>query len=64
MDSRRKSELDEPSELSDIEVEACCNELGGFPSDGNEGKGILHSGRVIMPITASRYTGLSVPDID
>ena len=29
----------------------------------DENGGILHSGLVIIPVRASRYVGLSVPDI-
>lgn len=66
MDSTRKSDPEEPdpSDVSDTEVDAYFNESAGPPFCCAVGNGIRHSGRVIMPTTASRKTGLSVPDID
>lgn len=70
IDSRRKSEPDEPdepddpSELSDRGVEACCSDFGRLSLRWDVGKATLHSGRVMMPTTASKYTGRSVPEMD
>ena len=64
IDSRRKSEPDDRSELSDMEVEACCNDFGRLSLGWDNGNAILHSGRVMIPTTASKYTGRSVPEID
>ena len=63
-DSMRNSEPEEVSELSETEVEACFKGLGEPVLDCELGNGTFHSGRVIMPTTASKYTGRSVPDID
>lgn len=63
-DSTRNSDPDDVSELSDIEVEACCRGLGELPLDRDTGNGTFHSGLVMTPTTASRYTCRSVPDID
>lgn len=66
IDSTKKSDPDEPdpSEVSDTEVDAYFNESAGPLLRCAVGNGMRHSGRVMMPTTASRYTGRSVPEID